>query len=86
MPRRKLTAKRLGEMTADEAAAYFIIHHEFDLTEAERGLFTSWVRSDQSHARAMDRAVAVWHCFDDTAGDEILAKMRAHPRKVTARR
>ncbi len=85
MRRRVLTGKRLGEMTADEAAAYFVAHHDDELTEAERRLLTSWISADGNHARAMKRAEAIWQIFDQAAGEEILDEMRGHSREVRIR-
>jgi ferric-dicitrate binding protein FerR (iron transport regulator) len=76
-----LIADRLREMTADEAAAYFVTHRDDELTEAEHRLLASWLSADANHAQALGRAEAAWHCFDQTADDEILARMRAHSRQ-----
>jgi ferric-dicitrate binding protein FerR (iron transport regulator) len=72
-------------MTADEAAAYFVTHRDDELTEAEHRLQVWWLSADPRNARAFDRASAAWDCFDQAAGDEIVARMRTHSREAFPR-
>ena len=78
----RLARKRLGEITVDDAAAYFVTYRDDDLTEGERKLLTSWLAAHDSHARALNRAEAIWQCFDQAEHDEILAAMRLHARQA----
>jgi len=82
----RLTGKRLGDMSPDDAAAYFVTHGSDDLTGAEQKLLASWLAGDESHARALQRAEAVWRCFDLADDDEILAEMRSHSQKAGPKR
>jgi ferric-dicitrate binding protein FerR (iron transport regulator) len=81
-----LTGKRLDAMTPDAAAAYFVTHRDDGLTKAEQKLLSSWLSAHESHARALNRAEAVWRCFDQAGNDEVLAQMRAHSRETRPRR
>jgi ferric-dicitrate binding protein FerR (iron transport regulator) len=73
----RLTAKRLREMTPDDAAAYFVTHSD-DLTPVEQKLLSVWLSANRGHARALKRAGAVWQWFDRVEENEVLAEMRAH--------
>jgi transmembrane sensor len=72
-----LTAKRLGALTAGEAAALFVARQAEGLTDSERALLEGWLASDE-HRRAFERAERAWRSFEAAEGDDILAAMRRH--------
>jgi len=67
-------------MTPEEAAAYFILHRDDDMTAADLMLFRSWFAANDEYAQALVRTEAAWRCFLHAEDDEILAKMRADAR------
>jgi ferric-dicitrate binding protein FerR (iron transport regulator) len=79
--RQHIAGKRLAGMTPEDAAAYFILHRDEDMTEAEQELFISWFSSDDVKARALSRAEAAWKCFDRAGDDEVLAALRVKARE-----
>ena len=80
------TGKRLGAMTPDDAAAYFVLYRDEDMTEAERKLFLSWFSENDCNVQALSRAEAAWRCFDLAEDNEVLAQMRADSRAARPRR
>ena len=81
-----LVGKRPGEMTPDDAAAYFVLHRDDDMTEAERKLFLCWFSENDQNAQALSRAQAAWQCFDRPEDDEVLTQMLAASRAARPRR
>jgi ferric-dicitrate binding protein FerR (iron transport regulator) len=79
-----LTGRRLSQMAADEAAAYFVTHRDGGLHENEQKLLSAWLSADKSHVCAMNRAEAAWRCFDQAGDDEILDQIRAYSRGARA--
>jgi transmembrane sensor len=64
-------------MTADEAAAYWVLRHDRqDMSAADRAHFTAWLDAGDGNAQAFRKANGVWDIFEHADTDPHLAALR----------
>ncbi|MEJ0087964.1 MAG: FecR domain-containing protein [Pseudomonadota bacterium] len=78
MVREALTAEKLGALEPREAAALFVARRAEGLTASEQQLLDVWLAKNDDNRRQFENADRAWQTFAASAGDEILAAMRAH--------
>ena len=71
-----MTAERLRDLDAREAAANFVVRRAEGWTAGEAALFEAWLEADASHQTAFEAADRGWAVFENTDGHEILAAIR----------
>jgi transmembrane sensor len=83
--REALSAEKLEQMNAGEAAALLIARRSEGLTAGEQRLLLEWLSRDEAHQLAFQKAEQAWQLFNNVDSDEILTAMRAHSRAPRAR-
>lgn len=77
MTRRRITADSWRAMTADEAAAqWLVLRNGSDWNASDQAAFEDWLAQARANRVAMDRAEQAWGVFDAAPGDPLLESMR----------
>jgi len=71
-----LTAERLNDLDAREAAARFIVRRAEGFSPDEAALLEGWLQADASHQKAFEDADRGWAAFENGGDHEILAAIR----------
>lgn len=73
-----ITPRKLGTLSAADAAALFVARSAEGMTAEEEQLLAVWLELSETNRREYDSATRLWQTFINIRGDEVFAAMRAH--------